>query len=176
MAFQIPLGGHHGQGLVLNFGDANGDGRFDWGLGVRNAQHYGNGYAGVYNSNEVGFNSDRGMYLDNRNGSYSPFAQQHNYSGWDTSGVSRGSSTYSDIYGNYQNNRYANDVWGNYYNGQTQANPFGWSNTDMSGNAYSGRFAVGHQQGNIFGGYSAQAYGHPGYGCYGGHSVGRWFG
>lgn len=173
MAFNIQPPGHNGQGVNLNFGDANGDGRFDWGLGIRNAQHYGNGYAGAYNSNEVGFNTDRGVYLDSRNGSYNPMAQQHNYHGVDSSGVSRGSSTYMDMFGNYDNNRYANDVWGNYYGGQTQSNNLGWSNTDVGGNVWTGNHGVSHQQANVFSGYDSYAY--QTYTCGGGHAAGGWF-
>jgi hypothetical protein len=167
-------GERYGQGINLNFGDTDGDGKTDFGIGVRNYEHYGNGIAGVYGSNEIGLDSGRGVYLDHRNGSYNPFAQQHNFLGTDSRGVTQGSSTYMDILGNYQNNRFANDVWGNYSDGFTRANPFAFENFDRSGNIFSGRQAWAHQQGDIFGNFrwnaSAPYMGGGGCGC------ARWFG
>lgn len=181
MAFNILLPGHHGQGINLQFGDANGDGKFDFGLGVRNYQAYGNGYGGAYQAQEFGINSGRGAYYDQAGGVSNGYQQQHYYHGQDTSGVTRGSNTYSDVYGNYNNNRYANDVWGNYYQGNTQANGWGYSNSDRSGNVWTGQGSYGHQHRDVFGNYGnyggfTPGYGHPGYHYGGGGNVGNWFG
>lgn len=181
MAFNILIPGQYGQGLNLSFGDANGDGKFDFGLGVRNYGAYGNAYGGAYASNEIGFNTGRGVYMDQANGSWNAFGSQNNYYGVDSSGVQRGSSTYADVFGNYQNNRYANDVWGNYYGGQTSANRWGYSNSDVSGNAWTGQQSYGAQYGDAFGNYGNYGGYTPGYGYGGvqwggGGNVYGWFG
>lgn len=162
MALNIFLPTQYGQGLNLQIGDTNGDGKLDFGLGVRQYQGYGNGWGGAYSAGEVGFNTGRGAYLDGYSGASNGISSQNNYWGFDTNGTSRGSSTYSDIFGNYNNNRYANDVWGNYYQGNTQANIWGYTNSNMGGNAYSGANAWNYQAGNVFGG--------------GGYASGGWFG
>ncbi len=181
MALNIFIPSHGGQGVNLQIGDTNGDGKVDFGLGVRQYQGYGNGYAGAYSAGEVGFNTGRGVYLDGMNGASNGFQRQDNYWGIDTSGTTRGSSTYSDVFGNYQNNRYANDVWGNYYQGNTSANMWGYSNSDVAGNAWNGSQRWAHQQGDVFGNFgwnagSVPAYGHRCYHAGGGYSAGGWFG
>lgn len=162
MALNIFLPTQNGQGINLQLGDTNGDGKFDFGLGVRQYQGYGNGWGGAYNAGEIGFNTGRGGYLDNYNGSYNGFASQNNYTGWDTNGTTRGSSTYADVFGNYNNNRFANDVWGNYYQGNTQANMWGYQDSNVGGNVWSGANQWNYQAGNVFGG--------------GGFASGGWFG
>ena len=162
MALNIFLPTQYGQGLNLQIGDTNHDGKVDFGLGVRQYQGYGNGWGGAYSAGEVGFNTGRGAYMDGMNGSYNGFSRQDNYTGWDTNGTTRGSSTYQDVFGNYNNNRYANDVWGNYSQGNTQANMWGYQNSNVGGNVWSGAQNWNYQAGNVFGG--------------GGFASGGWFG
>ena len=178
MALNLFFPTQYGQGINLQLGDTNGDGKMDVGLGVRGYQAYGNGYGGVYNAGEVGFNTGRGAYVDGMNGSWNGMQRQDNYWGSDTSGVNRGSSTYQDVFGNSSNNRYANDVWGNYSQGSTNANLWGYSNSNVGGNVWTGQQNWNQQQGNMWGQSSSWG-GTPGYGSYaysGGYSTGGWFG
>lgn len=136
----IPI--HLGNGAVLRLGDANGDGRFDLGLGLR-ANAYGNspfgfGQAGA----ELGFNTQGGLYgrVDSSNSNM-----------WGSSG---GSGT---IFSNGDSSQgsWSNDIFGNYSNSQ-QSGGYGWQASSYNGgNVYNGNYYGQQQSSNSFeSGYS----------------------
>ena len=177
--FYIP-GRDGNAGFTIGVGDTNRDGKLDFDFGVRAYNGYGNGYSGAYNSSEIGFNTARGTYVAGESGSYTPWSQQsQNYraDSWGT----QGSQTYSDVAGNYTNNRYARDVFGGYYEGNTTANSWSYQNQDRSGNVYGGPEFRSGQYADVFGrggSYNnvVPQWGQQQFCCCGGRQVQGWFG
>lgn len=130
MAYGYDVGG---QGIRIGIGDFNHDGQVDVDFGLRGYHAYGNGAYGGYDSTEVGFGTSRGVYVEGDSGRYSPWAQQNSHWGADAWG-SHSSSNYSDVFGNYSHNRYAQDVFGNYSGGHAHGDMWHQSSTDYGGN------------------------------------------
>lgn len=171
-----------GQGIRIGIGDYDHNGKIDFDFGLQGFNAWGNGASGGYNSTEIGYGTARGAYIENSNGSYTPWARQDNHWGADSWG-SHGSSTYQDVFGNYENHRYANDVFGNYSYGDTHATPWSFSDRNASGNSYWGNHQESGRYADAFGNWGSYNvpgcvpnYGCRDYCCGGGVQVNAWFG
>lgn len=179
MAVNFFLPSQNGQGVNIGLG-LNERGKLDWSVGLRQFYGYGNGAAGTVGANEVGFGSRGGLYAGGTQTNFNPWGAQ-NYT-WGANQLGSAQSyTAADVFGNYQNDRYAQNVFGGAYEGHTRANPWGYANSDMAGSVWGGPRLESHQAGNGFGGtswsgYSVPHHGHRHYHGCGGHQVNGWFG
>jgi hypothetical protein len=167
------IGPYGGQGLHIGT-----NGGFH--LGVERFGGSGNLFGGNYGSDEVGFDTRRGVFHDSASGSWSPWSQSQSWSQSDMFG-SRGGGNYGDVFGNYQNNQYAGNVWGSYSGSQSAGNAWGYTNSNYSGNTWTGGNQWSSQGGDVFGNYGwsagAQAnYFTPPFIAAGGGNAYRWFG
>ena len=171
MAFNIVLGGHNGQAVNLGF-----NGRGDFSVGLRQAYGYGNGVAGSYGANEIGF-GNRGLYAGGTHTNYNQVGVENRTWSANQWG-SQSTYTAANVFGDYQNDRYAQNVFGGYQEGHTRASPWAVSNSEYAGNVYGGPQFQQHRYGDAWGwgGVSVPYFGHHHYHGCGGCQVGAWFG